>query len=116
MILEPGSLYGELLDAHKAGQAGYRNSFVDPTWHNFAPRVGFAFKATPKTVIRAAGGIFYGRDENVPVARRPTNNPPYFILSGYISDQLHPNIVLATGFPANALDPVNLKNPTVNSY
>ena len=38
LILQPGSLYGKLLDAHNAGQAGYRNSFVDPNWHNFAPR------------------------------------------------------------------------------
>ncbi len=116
VILEPGPLYGKLLDASQAGQAGYRNSFVDPNWHNFAPRVGFAFKLTPKTVIRAAAGIFYGRDENVPVARRPTNNPPYFILSSFTSDQIDPSIILSQGFPANALDPANVKNPTVNSY
>src|ERR1700730_1851445 len=116
LILEPGSLYGKLLDAHNAGQARYRNSFVDPNWHNFAPRVGFAFKLTPKTVIRSAAGIFYGRDENVLVARRPTNNPPYFILSTYTSDQIDPSIVLSQGFPANALDPASVKNPTVNSY
>lgn len=116
LILEPGSRYGTLLDANNASQAGYRNSFVDPNWHNFAPRVGFAFKLTPKTVIRSAAGIFYGRDENVPVARRPTNNPPYFILSTYTSDQIDPSIVLSQGFPANALDPANVKNPAVNSY
>ena len=61
-------------------------------------------------------GIFYGRDENVPVARRPTNNPPYFILSSFTSDQIDPSIMLSQGFPANALDPANVKNPTVNSY
>lgn len=116
LILEPGSLYGTLLDAHNADAAGYRNSFVDPNRHNFAPRAGFAFKLTPKTVIRSAAGIFYGRDENVPVARRPTNNPPYFILSTYTSDQIDPSIILSQGFPANALDPANVKNPAVNSY
>lgn len=116
LILEPGSLYGTLLDASKAGEAGYRNSFVDPNWHNFAPRVGFAFKARPKTVIRAAAGIFYGRDENVPVARRPTNNPPYYILSSFTTDQIDPSIILSQGFPSNALDPTKVKNPTVNSY
>jgi len=67
-------------------------------------------------VIRSAAGIFYGRDENVPVARRPTNNPPYFILSTYTSDQIDPSIVLSQGFPANALDPANVKNPAVNSH
>jgi hypothetical protein len=70
----------------------------------------------PKSVVRAAGGIFYGRNENVPVADRPTNNPPYYILSSYTSDQIDPSIVLATGFPANAINPSNVVTPSVNSY
>jgi len=90
VILEPGPYSRPLLDASQAAQAGYRNSFVDPNWHNLAPRLGFAYQLTPSTVIRAAGGIFYGRDENVPVARRPTNNPPYFIQSTFTSDQSTP--------------------------
>jgi hypothetical protein len=115
-ILEPGPLYGTLLNASNAAQYGYRRSFVDPNLHNFAPRLGFAWQVDPKTVVRAAGGIFYGRDENVPVADRPTNNPPYYILSSYTSDQIDPSIVLATGFPANAISPSNVKTPSVNSY
>jgi hypothetical protein len=50
------------------------------------------------------------------VADRPTNNPPYYILSSYTSDQIDPSIVLATGFPANAISPTNVKTPSVNSY
>jgi hypothetical protein len=116
LILDPGPLYGTILDASAAGQNGYSKAFVDPNWHNFAPRVGFAYQLTSKTVVRAAGGIFYGRDENVPVARRPTNNPPYFIQTTYTSDQIDPNIVLSQGFPANALNPATVKTPSVNSY
>jgi hypothetical protein len=116
VILEPGPLYGQLLDASQAAQYGYRKSFVDPNFTNFAPRFGLAYQLTPKTVLRAATGIFYGRDENVPVADRPTNNPPYFILSSYTSDQIDPSIILATGFPANAIDPASVKTPSVNSY
>ena len=116
LILEPGPLYGRILDASNAAAAGYRNSFVDPNWHNIAPRLGFAYRLTPKTVLRVAGGIFFGRDENVPVARRPTNNPPYFIQSTYATDQIDPNIVLSQGFPANALDSATVTTPSVNSY
>ena len=115
-ILEPGPLYGTLLDASQAGLHGYRRSFVDPNFRNFAPRLGFAYQASPATVVRAAGGIFYARDENVPVADRPTNNPPYYVLSSYTSDQIDPSIVLATGFPANAISPTAVKTPSVNSY
>jgi hypothetical protein len=116
VILEPGALYGTLLNASDAGQYGYRRSFVDPNLHDFAPRLVFAWQINPKTVVRAAGGIFYGRDENVPVADRPTNNPPYYVLSSYTSDQIDPSIVLATGFPANAISPANVITPSVNSY
>jgi hypothetical protein len=75
-----------------------------------------AYQLTPKTVIRAAAGIFYGRDENVPIARRPTNNPPSFIQTNYTSDQIDPSIVLSQGFPSNALDPATVQTPAVNSY
>ena len=115
-ILEAGPLYGTILDASQAAAHGYRRSFVDPNYHNLAPRLGFAYQANPKTVVRAAGGIFYARDENVPVARRPTNNPPYFITTTYSSDQIDPSIILAAGFPANAIDPASVKTPTVNAY
>jgi hypothetical protein len=66
--------------------------------------------------VRAAGGIFYARDENVPVADRPTNNPPYFISSSYTSDQIDPSIILSQGFPANATSPSAVVNPAVNTY
>jgi hypothetical protein len=116
LILEPGPLYGKILDVSQASANGYRRSFVDPDFNNFAPRAGLAYKATQKTVIRSAFGVFYGRDENIPVARRPTNNPSYFIQKTFTSDQINPLIRLATGFPADALDPVNIVNPDVNAY
>lgn len=116
LILEPGAYYGQILDASNASAAGYRNSFVDPNWHNIAPRLGLAYRLSSRTVVRAAAGIFYGRDENVPVARRPTNNPPYFIQTTYTSDQIDPNILVSQGFPSNALNPATVKYPSVNSY
>ena len=116
LVLEPGALYGKVLDASQAGANGYRRSFVDPDFNNFAPRVGLAYKAASKTVVRSAFGIFYGRDENIPVARRPTNNPPYYILKTYTADQITPLITLQGGFPSNALSPANITNPDVNSY
>jgi hypothetical protein len=116
LILEQGPLYGKLLDDSNAAAAGYRRSFSDPNTRNFAPRIGFAYAPNTSTVIRSAFGIFYGRDENVPVARRPTNNPPYFIQTSYTSDQINPGIILAQGFPANATDPVSVSTPAVNSY
>ena len=116
LILEPGPLYGTLLRAVNASGAGYRKSFVNPNYHNFAPRLGLAYQATRKTVIRVAGGVFYGRDENLAVANRPTNNPPQYVTTTYTTDQIDTNLLLSQGFPSNALNPNANAHPTVNSF
>jgi len=36
-----------------------RETITDPEYRNFAPRVGFAYRIMPRTVIRSAYGIFY---------------------------------------------------------
>ncbi|MGH9658708.1 MAG: TonB-dependent receptor domain-containing protein [Bryobacteraceae bacterium] len=115
-LLESGPLYGTILEARNAGQAGVGRALVRGDFNNFAPRLGLAFQATPKTVVRSAFGVFFGRDENLGVGRRPTNNPPQFVQRNFVSDQIAPNIVLATGFPANSLDPRLVVNPVVNSF
>lgn len=39
--------------------ANVRPQIADPRYRNFAPRIGFAYRLTNKTVIRSAFGIFY---------------------------------------------------------
>ncbi|MBI3697785.1 MAG: TonB-dependent receptor, partial [Acidobacteria bacterium] len=115
-ILESGPFYGTFLQARNAGQAGRGRALVGADFNNFAPRIGLAYQATKKTVVRSAFSVFYGRDENIGVGRRLTNNPPHFIQRTFTSDQITPNIVLATGFPADALDPKFVVNPVANSF
>ncbi len=115
-ILDSGAFYGKFLSAHDAAQAGRNRALVKTDFNNFAPRIGLAFQAAGKTVVRSAFGVFFGRDENIGVARRLTNNPPQFIQRQFVSDQITPNIVLSTGFPADALDLKYLVNPVVNSF
>ena len=42
-----------------------RRSFSDTYYKNFAPRVGLAYQATPRTVLRAGYGIYYAAGNNV---------------------------------------------------
>ncbi len=115
LILEAGPLYGKLLQIQDLAGTGYNRSFMNTDRNNFAPRVGFAYKATSKTVVRSAFGVFYGRDENLGISRRITNNPPFFVRTQIVGDQVVPNFILSQGYPAGILEPERMVNPEVNS-
>jgi len=45
------------------GKDGFSRAIVNADHNNFAPRLGFAFTATPKLTIRSGAGIFFARKE-----------------------------------------------------
>ena len=61
-----GGLYSfELQQFVQPGKNGYSRALVQGYHKNFAPRFGFAYRATNKLVLRGGYGIFYGlRDQN----------------------------------------------------
>jgi hypothetical protein len=78
-------------------------AFTDRQNLDFAPRVGFAYALTPKTVIRGGYGIFWAFEDNGTF--NPAFNFPFRFSAVYPSDQINPSsaIRLDTGFPSNAL-------------
>ncbi len=80
--------------------------------NNFAPRVGFAYQLTPKTVIRSGYGIFYSSYEAGPLSiPNPGNNPPFYQESNWNKVNFTtPNPIvskLSQGLPLNAFtDPI----------
>ncbi len=86
---------------------------------NFAPRVGFAYQATPKLVVRGAYGIFYGGFENRGYSPNIGENYPFqFSFSFFRPDDSHPisyknpdgstcspAATIETGFSCIPLDP-----------
>jgi carboxypeptidase family protein len=99
--------------------------------NNFAPRIGFAYQLTPRTVIRSGFGIFYSSYESGPLSiPNPGNNPPFYEESNFnpVSFGVPNPIVnqLSKGLPANifaepaavplfSLDP-NFRNPYVQHW
>lgn len=73
--------------------------------NNVAPRLGFAFKVSDRTVLRGGTGIFYGDHPTVGASGRLPANPPFRVNVGYSSDSITPIVTLDSGFPADALDP-----------
>jgi hypothetical protein len=85
------------------GQTGpYNGQFpltlVRPDRNNLAPRVGFAWKALPKTVVRAGYGINYNTGAYQTIAQQLAFQPPFATTATNVqSDAV--KLTLQNGFP-----------------
>jgi hypothetical protein len=53
-----GGILGALIFAGSGPGRTGRRTFANP-WSGFAPRLGLVYEVTPKTVVRASGGVYY---------------------------------------------------------
>jgi hypothetical protein len=93
----------QLITVADRGRCGLPRALTRTDYNNFAPRVGLAYQATSKTVVRSGFGIFYGRDEDLGIQRRLPNNPPFITSATFVGSQTDPAFLLRNGFPADAL-------------
>lgn len=114
-ILESGPCHLQLITVADRGRCGLSRALTSTDYNNFAPRIGLAYQASKKTVIRGGFGVFYGRDENLGIGRRLPNNPPFVTSATFVGDQTNPAFLLKNGFPANALT-LSGGSTDVNTY
>jgi hypothetical protein len=79
------------------GKNGFPRSSRDLHWHDFAPRLGLAYRLTDKTVIRAAYALVWIEQAGITT---PFTNPqfPYIqTVSQKALDNINPAFVLASG-------------------
>jgi Carboxypeptidase regulatory-like domain/TonB dependent receptor len=114
--LNPGSpTYGTVVLAKDGNH--FSETFSDLDRNNFAPRVGFAWQATDKTVVRGGGGLFYGGFGFYAVGQTTAASPPFFLNIAYptATTAATSAITLANGFPADALSVSRAVNPAVGA-
>ena len=70
---------------------------LEPDKVNFAPRFGFAYQATPKTIVRGAYGIFNIMTASRPALLQNLNAPFSFTLTNVINADI-PNYSWSDGF------------------
>lgn len=76
-------------------RAGYQSDR-----NNIAPRLGFAWSATPETVVRGSYGIYYNQSALAP-SEGLYFSDPYFHLDFFFPAQGLPPLTLYDPFPAN---------------
>ncbi|MGH9658797.1 MAG: TonB-dependent receptor domain-containing protein, partial [Bryobacteraceae bacterium] len=102
------SAYGTVI--FPRGDSAEERSFRRRDFNNLAPRIGFAYQLTAKTVLRAGYGIFYLGTFSLPTGATPDYNPPFYLqvnipTQAAASASAH---VIRDGFSANALNPTVL--------
>jgi len=86
---------------------------VLPFRKDFGPRLGFAFQALQKTVLRGGFGLFYNASGSEALNMRLARNIPYGLTSSVSPGDITPGTTVSQGFPA--LPTVNFTladNPT----
>jgi len=118
LVMDPGPDYGKYV---LAGDPNYPRSLQKLDRNNWAPRVGFAWRAPRSLVVRGGAGVFFAQDEGFGISQRMTNNPPFVGFGGYniVSDQLNPSstISLSGTLPARPapIDPNTYTLPPNNT-
>lgn len=96
------------------GKNGFSRAIVDGDHLHLAPRLGFAYQALPKFVVRGGFGIFYGmRDQNQQTTEFSNNFPniPQYTVPAAI-----PSLTVTPGYNINTPISVLPSDPTLSNY
>jgi hypothetical protein len=117
-IMDPSSPdYNTLVLAGARGDSIQDRSLIQFYKNQFVPRVGLAYRLPHRAVIRSSYGIFNAGTMLFGINNRTSFNPPFTESYTFTGDQINPVFTLASGFPANALQPtINQVNRQVVSY
>ncbi len=102
-----------------AAQAGVGRSLVNTDANNFSPRVGFAWRVSPRTVVRGGSGLFYPTAAAQGIRDALSRSPFRYgirhdqptLQEGFTTGTVSPR----SFFGVNAVD-LNLQSPQVLQY
>lgn len=101
--IAPGPDFNTVITAGDCGGSWSCRGLVNTDTNNWAPRVGFAWQWTPKTIVRSGVGVFYGGQGSLGADGRGINNFPFNRSATRVSTPARPALQLSTGLPADFL-------------
>lgn len=105
-----------LIFAGSEGSDTFNRAMIATDRNNFMPRVGFAYKATNKTVLRAGYGVFFMLFEPLGDGEFLIGNPPNAFGVNLASSATVPAVLLKDGPPEGALTLQQATGLTFVSY
>ncbi len=103
LVIEPGANFNALERAAHCGNSWSCRGLVNTDTNNWGPRIGFAWQARPRTVVRGGTGVFYGGQGSLGADGRMINNFPFNRSLTARSSTTAPAVQLSRGLPANFL-------------
>ncbi len=89
---------------------------IQPDRNDVAPRFGFAYSLSTRTVLRGGYGIYYSQYEGMGGAEYLQTNPPFQYRAQIDTDRLAATLRLRDGIPAGTVTPRNARNIGTSSY
>ncbi len=96
--------------------ANMRRTMYEPDWNNFAPRVGFAYRVMPTTVIRGGFNVFYDHGNSlIQDTRATTSQWPYGPIFNQTSAALNNTIPSGRTF-ADPIEIIDTSQPIPGNW
>ncbi len=103
LVIDPGPDFNTIRTAGYCGPSWSCRALVHTDTNNWGPRIGFAYQARSRTVVRAGFGVFYGGQGSLGADGRGINNFPYNRSVTAQSTTSRPALQFSQGFPPNFL-------------
>jgi hypothetical protein len=114
LVIDSASQFNTIRAAGHCGQSWSCRALVNTDTNNWAPRVGFAYQLTGRTVLRGGYGVFYAGQGSLGADGRMINNWPFNRSVTLQSTTTRPAIRLNEGLPANPLGSTTTPRDNLN--